>query len=92
MLVTLKPGTEGSTQAALAELSAIARDEVSDVIQVLEMAESLQDAKQALLDDMLIDGSCFSVFIRENFQFVVAGVLGQSTDDEVLMIEVKLYL
>ncbi len=93
--MVLKPGTEASTQAALVELSAMARAEVSEVIQVLEMAESLQEAKQALLDDMLIDNNCFSVSIRENFQFVVAGVLGQSAeraDEEMLMIEVRLYL
>jgi len=92
LLVLLKPGTETSTKEALLQLSAMAKDEVSEIIQVLELAESLQEAKQALLDDMLLEGNCFSVSIRENFQFVVAGVLGQSADENVLLIEVKLYL
>ncbi len=58
----------------------------------LVVVDGQLDDLQALLDDMLLEGNCFSVSIRENFQFVVAGVLGQSADENVLLIEVKLYL
>lgn len=91
MQVVVKPGKEASTQIAINSLSALAKEEVTDVIDVLVNALSLQEAKEALLGDMVLDGNSFSVSIRENFQFVVAGLLGESEDDEMLMIEVIRY-
>jgi hypothetical protein len=89
--VRLKQGKEASTLAALEQLSSIAREEVALIFDVLESAVSLKEAKAALLGDMLLEGNTFSVSIRENFQFIVAGLLGESDNDEILLVEVMLY-
>ena len=91
MRVVVKPGKETFTEAAINSLSALAREEVTDVIDILVNSISLQEAKEVLLDDMVLQGNSFSVSIRENFQFVVAGILGESEDDKMLMIEVISY-
>ena len=91
MEVRLKQGKEASTIAALEQLSSIARDEVALIFDVLESALSLKEAKEALLGDMMLEGNTFSVSIRENFQFIVAGLLGESDNDEILLVEVMLY-
>lgn len=91
MEVRIRPGKEQSTISALSALSSSAKEYVSRAIEVLEAAESLHEAKEALLDDMEIDGNTFSIKIRENFQFVVAGLLGESEDEEILEIEVIYY-
>lgn len=91
MEVRLKQGKEASTIAALEQLSSIAKDEVALIFDVLESALSLEEAKEALLDDMMLEGNTFSVSIRENFQFIVAGLLGESDSNEILLVEVMLY-
>lgn len=91
MEVRLKPGKEASTLAALEQLSSIAREEVALIFDVLESAVSLREARAALLGDMLLEGNRFSVSIRENFQFIVAGLLGESDNYEILLVEVMLY-
>lgn len=91
MEVRLKPGKEASTLAALEQLSSIAREEVALIFDVLESAVSLKEARAALLGDMLLEGNRFSVSIRENFQFIVAGLLGESDNYEILLVEVMLY-
>lgn len=91
MEVRLKQGKEASTIAALEQLSSIAREEVALIFDVLESALSLKEAKEALLGDMMLEGNTFSVSIRENFQFIVAGLLGESDNDEILLVEVMLY-
>ncbi|SNY53842.1 hypothetical protein SAMN06297280_2470 [Arsukibacterium tuosuense] len=91
MRVVVKPGKEASTEAAINSLSAVAREEITDVIDVLVNAISLQEAKEVLLGDMVLEGNGFSVSIRENFQFVVAGLLGESEGNEMLLIEVIHY-
>lgn len=91
MRVVVKPGKEAFTEAAINSLSAFAREEVTDVIDILVNSLSLQEAKDALLGDMVLEGNSFSVSIRENFQFVVAGLLGESDGDEMLMIELIRY-
>jgi len=89
--VVVKPGKEASTAAAINSLSALAREEVTDVIDILVNAISLQEAKEVLLGNMVIEGNRFSVSIKENFQFVVAGLLGESEGEDMLMIEVIRY-
>lgn len=91
MEVRLKQGKEASTIAALEQLSSIAREEVALIFDVLESALSLEEAKEALLGDMLLEGNTFSVSIRENFQFIVAGLLGESDSNDILLVEVMLY-
>ncbi|MDX1539468.1 hypothetical protein [Arsukibacterium sp.] len=91
MRVVVKPGKEACTEAAINSLSALAREELTDIIDILVNSISLQEAKEVLLDDMVLQGNSFSVSIRENFQFVVAGLIGESEDDEMLMIEVISY-
>ncbi|MGP9800439.1 hypothetical protein [Rheinheimera sp. NSM] len=91
MQVVIKPGKEASTTAAIGSLPSLAREEVTDVIDILVNAMSLQEAKEILLDDMVIEGNSFSVSIKENFQFVVAGLLGESEGEDMLMIEVIRY-
>lgn len=91
MEVRVKPGKEASTIAALKQLPSIAKDEVTLVFDVLENASSLEEAKEALQGDMALEGNTFSVSIRENFQFIVAGLLGESDNDEILLVEVMLY-
>ena len=88
--IVLKPGTEDTTRNALRNMSASAVQKVSEVMQILDKSVSLQEAKKALLGDMATDGESFSIVIKENFQFVVAGVLGQEQDD-MLIVEVKSY-
>lgn len=90
MQVVLKLGTEESTRSALREMSKSAAQKVTEVMQILSKSVSLQEAKKALLGDMAIDGESFSILIKENFQFVVAGILGQEQDD-LLIVEVKAY-
>ena len=91
MQVVIKPGKEASTTAAIGSLPSLAREELTDVIDILGNAISLQEAKEILLDDMVITGNRFSVSIKENFQFVVAGLLGESEGEDMLMIEVIRY-
>lgn len=91
MEVRLKQGKEASTIAALEQLSSIAKEEVALIFDVLESALSLKEAKEALLGDMMLEGNTFSISIRENFQFIVAGLLGESDNDEILLVEVMLY-
>ena len=91
MQVVIKPGKEASTTAAIDSLPSLAREEVTDVIDILVNTMSLQEAKEILLDDMVITGNRFSVSIKENFQFVVAGLLGESEGEDMLMIEVIRY-
>jgi hypothetical protein len=71
-------------------MSQSAAQKVTEVMQILSKSVSLQEAKKALLGDMAIDGESFSILIKENFQFVVAGILGQEQDD-LLIVEVKAY-
>jgi hypothetical protein len=87
--VVIKPGKEASTTAAIGSLPSLAREELTD--DILVNAMSLQEAKEILLDDMVIEGNSFSVSIKENFQFVVAGLLGESEGEDMLMIEVIRY-
>lgn len=91
MEVRFKPDKEESTIVALRALSTSARDIVSRAIDTLSSAQSLHEAKEALLGDMEIDGNTFSIKIRENFQFVVAGLFGESDDEDILEIEVIKY-
>lgn len=85
-----KSGTKGKTESVLSGMSEETMTEVSAVLQILANAESLEEAKSLLLDEMDINGKSFSIVVKRNFQFVIAGVFGED-EKGTLIIEVKSY-
>lgn len=90
MDLVFKSGTKGETESILSGMSAETMTEVSAVLQILANADSLEEAKSLLLDEMDINGKSFSIVVKRNFQFVIAGVFGEDKKG-TLIVEVKSY-
>lgn len=85
MKVELNPANASKTVEVLNKLTQAEREQVGGVIQILEQSESLHEAGQILMDDMAIDGKEFSISIRRNAQFVVGAVVGEGTENMLLI-------
>lgn len=91
MKVFLNREREQETLRSLSLLSPQAKDTVTMIFEVLEAAASMVEVEAILLSDLQIAENAFTITVRENFQFVVAGVLGEIEGDDAVIIEVVRY-
>ncbi|CAI3797682.1 hypothetical protein [Rheinheimera sp. MM224] len=94
MRVRLDYATQETTLAVMQQLKQtqpLIFKEISRAVQVLEHADHLEAVKELYLDDMELVGNKFSIKFRVNFQFVVAGLLGEYEGSKEVLIKIMSY-